>query len=97
MDSTLFSCYANAMLASGSENWIGSRKHSGIALVVVHPDGISFDHRSNASNDPAALHREFLTWASTKYAAAYWNAVPAEVAKFIKPLRCERQTHTQPS
>lgn len=76
-------------------DWIA--QHGGMALVIVHPDYVSFDDESNASKYPAALYKKFLRWVRKKYADAYWNPLPTEVAKFVDSLRQGPTDLSQPS
>jgi glycosyltransferase involved in cell wall biosynthesis len=67
-------------------DWIA--EHGGMALVDVHPDYLSFsDSRQTATNYPAALYREFLTYVKTRYSGKYWQALPKEVAKHVTKIR----------
>jgi hypothetical protein len=96
-DSTLFLLLRerNADIWERKLDWIA--EHGGMALVIVHPDYMSFDNKSHVSNYPAALYSEFLAWARNKYADTYWSAMPAEVAEFVRPLWCQKQVYTDPS
>lgn len=93
-DSTLFLLLKHKTIRIWQEKMDWIAEHGGMALVIVHPDYVSFANKSGVSTYPAALYKEFLVWAKNKYADAYWHAVPAEVAEFIRPLQCQRaQSH----
>jgi glycosyltransferase involved in cell wall biosynthesis len=63
-------------------DWIA--EHGGMALVIVHPDYVSFNgSRQTATDYPAALYREFLAYVKTKYSGQYWHALPREAAKHV--------------
>ena len=63
-------------------DWIA--ENGGMALVIVHPDYVSFNGSRQTTTDyPAELYREFLTYVKTKYSGEYWNALPKEVAKHV--------------
>jgi len=63
-------------------DWIA--ENGGMALVIVHPDYVSFDGFQQTTTDyPAALYREFLNYVKTKYSGEYWHALPKEVAKHV--------------
>lgn len=95
-DSTLFLLLKHKTIRIWQEkvNWIAA--HGGMALVIVHPDYVSFANESGTSHYPASLYQEFLVWVKKEYAGAYWHTVPAEVAEFIRPLQCQRaQSYTE--
>ena len=63
-------------------DWIA--EHGGMALVIVHPDYVSFNGSRQTTTDyPAELYREFLTYVKTKYSGQYWHALPKEVAEHV--------------
>ena len=64
-------------------DWIAG--HGGMVLLDTHPDYMAFD-RSNgrAGEYPSALYQEFLTYVRSNYSGAYWDALPREVAAYIK-------------
>ena len=69
-------------------DWIA--EHGGMVLLDAHPDYMSFNgSRQTATEYPAALYREFLTYVKTRYSGEYWHALPKEVArhvtKFVPP------------
>ena len=67
-------------------DWIA--EHGGMALVIVHPDYVSFDGSKQTVTDyPAELYGEFLTYVKTKYSGKYWHALPKEVAKHVVKVR----------
>jgi len=63
--------------------WIAER--GGMALVIVHPDYLSFKKDGlGISEYPAAWYEEFLQHVALNYKDAYWNAVPKAVAGWYK-------------
>jgi glycosyltransferase involved in cell wall biosynthesis len=63
-------------------DWIA--EHGGMALVIVHPDYVSFSGSQQTATDyPAALYQELLTYVKMKYSGKYWHALPKEVAKHV--------------
>jgi glycosyltransferase involved in cell wall biosynthesis len=64
-------------------DWIAD--HGGMVLLDTHPDYMAFD-RSNggASEYPITLYKEFLRYVRSKYSGVYWDALPREVAAYIK-------------
>src|SRR6266516_7064897 len=70
-------------------DWIA--EHGGMVLVDAHPDYMSFGgSRQTATEYPAALYSEFLTYIRTKYAGEYWHALPKEVAGHVIQIRSSR-------
>jgi len=74
-------------------DWVASR--GGLALLNVHPDYMSFDEPSRASDHAhygAGLYEQFLTYAMGRYGREAWFALPHEVAAHVQqqqvaPLR----------
>ena len=63
-------------------DWIA--EHGGMALVIVHPDYVSFNGSRQTTTDyPAELYREFLTYVKTKYSGEYWHGLPKETAEHV--------------
>ena len=64
-------------------------------LLDTHPDYIAFD-RSNgrAGEYPSELYKEFLTYVRSKYSGAYWDALPREVAAYVKQSQSSGRTNT---
>jgi len=64
-------------------DWIA--KSGGMALVNIHPDYIDFTGSSRKSTEyPVDLIREFLSYASEKYADSFWAALPKSVADWYE-------------
>jgi glycosyltransferase involved in cell wall biosynthesis len=64
-------------------DWIAQQ--GGMALLLVHPDYLTFDSQNNLPNRyPAVLYQEFLRHAKEKYESLYWPALPKEIAEFLK-------------
>ncbi|BFU93455.1 MAG: hypothetical protein NTNFB02_01770 [Nitrospira sp.] len=61
-------------------DWIAS--HGGMALVIVHPDYMSFDGKPNSSEYSADLYEGLLKYVLTRYGDTCWYALPREVAAF---------------
>lgn len=62
-------------------NWVAS--HGGMALMIVHPDYISFDGKSNDREYQADLYEQLLKYVTTRYGDSCWYALPREVATFV--------------
>ena len=66
--------------------WIA--EHGGMALVITHPDYMSFNgNKPGLDEYPAAYYREFLEHIRTTYEGQYWNALPRDVACHVKETR----------
>ena len=61
--------------------------HGGMALVIVHPDYISFDEKPNDSEYPADLYERLLKYVISNYGDTCWYALPREVAAFAAQFR----------
>ncbi|MBS3917358.1 MAG: GNAT family N-acetyltransferase [Deltaproteobacteria bacterium] len=65
-------------------------KNGGMALLITHPDYMSFNGKKLASDEyPAEYYKEFLEYIKKIYKDQYWNALPRDVACFWR----ERQSH----
>lgn len=63
--------------------WIA--KCGGMALINTHPDYMAFDRRRPAADEyPPALYERFLELAATEFEGLFWQALPREVARFIR-------------
>jgi glycosyltransferase involved in cell wall biosynthesis len=72
-------------------DWIA--EHGGMALVIVHPDYLSFSgSRQTATTYPAQLYREFLTYVEARYSGQYWHALPKDVAKHVTKIRSSEES-----
>jgi len=62
-------------------DWLA--EHRGMALVITHPDYISFNGSTQTSSEyPAELYRQFLQYVEERYSGEYWPALPKEVAAY---------------
>lgn len=66
-------------------DWIAM--HGGMALVIVHPDYISFDGKPNDSEYPADLYERLLKYVTTRYGDTCWYALPRDVAAFVAQIK----------
>ena len=58
-------------------------KNGGMALLITHPDYMSFNGKKPASDEyPADYYKEILEYIKTTYKDQYWNALPREIARF---------------
>jgi hypothetical protein len=66
-------------------DWVAS--HGGMALVIVHPDYMSFDGKPNDSEYPADLYERLLKHVVSRYGNTCWYALPREVAAHAAQFR----------
>lgn len=82
-DNTLF----NLLRETGPEiwkekiDWIAER--GGLAMMIVHPDYMSFGGRGGADEYAAELYGEFLRYVKKRYAEDCWFALPRDVARYV--------------
>lgn len=64
--------------------WVA--QNGGMATVIVHPDYINFDvdKKNRFDEYRSELYMSFLDHIRSKYKGEYWNALPREIASFIK-------------
>jgi glycosyltransferase involved in cell wall biosynthesis len=63
-------------------------QNGGMALVITHPDYMSFNGSRSGSEYPVTLYRQFLERVREQYAGAYWHALPKEVAAYARKVVC---------
>lgn len=62
-------------------DWIAQM--GGMALVITHPDYMSFEGLRPADDEyPAEYYEEFLTYVRDTYSGQYWHALPRAIASF---------------
>ncbi len=66
-------------------DWVAS--HGGMALLIVHPDYMSFDGKPNDSEYPADLYERLLKHVISRYGNTCWFALPREVAAYVAQFR----------
>lgn len=83
-DSTLFLFLEHRDISVWQKKlrWIAT--HGGMALLNVHPDYIDFDGTGAPGTYPAALYADFLRWVRSEHNGQFWNALPAEAARFAR-------------
>jgi peptidoglycan/xylan/chitin deacetylase (PgdA/CDA1 family) len=70
--------------------WIAD--HGGMAMIITHPDYMSFQGMTDRRHYPVDRYRAFLEHLREEYAGAYWLALPREVATFCSSSKCEAGT-----
>lgn len=86
-DSTLFLILKETTIELWKKklDWVAS--HGGMALVIVHPDYMSFDGKPNDSEYPAGLYEQLLKYVLIQYGDTCWHALPREVAAFAAQIK----------
>ena len=86
-DSTLFVLLKEKTIDLWTKklDWVAS--HGGMALVIVHPDYMSFDGKPNDSAYPADLYERLLKYVISRYGDTCWFALPHEVAAYVAQFR----------
>ena len=72
-------------------DWIAEK--GGMALILTHPDYMSFNEKQSADEYRASHYKELLEYVADRYNGRYWNALPGEVADFYNK---EVKKKTQP-
>ena len=73
-------------------DWIA--QHGGMALLITHPDYMSFGRQRVGGRYPVEYYEELLRYINRKYAGVYWNVVPKAVSDHCATngsIRCERR------
>lgn len=63
-------------------DWVAGR--GGMAMLIVHPDYISFDSTPGANEYRSALYEDFLTYARERYGDTAWFARPRDIAAYVR-------------
>jgi hypothetical protein len=64
-------------------DWIVAR--GGMALLNVHPDYTCFNGKPRPNEYSAQMYANLLEYVRSTYAGQYWQALPHEVADYVKP------------
>jgi len=86
-DSTLFVLLKETTIDLWAKklDWVAS--HGGMALVIVHPDYMSFEGRPNSGEYPVDLYERLLKHVITRYGDTCWYALPREIAAFAAQIK----------
>ena len=80
-------------------DWVAAR--GGMALLIVHPDYLSFEGEPGANEFPASIYEDFLKYARKHYGKTAWFARPRDVAAYVKrcmqPAGAVREARIAPS
>jgi hypothetical protein len=72
--------------------WIA--KNGGMALLIVHPDYVSFKGKQAPGEYPLKHYTEFLDWVKQTYDGKYWQKLPREIAACCHPSSPHNATPT---
>ncbi len=62
-------------------DWVA--KNNGMALIIVHPDYLSFKNKYEESETyPVDIYINFLEYINTNYSGKFWNVLPKEIAQY---------------
>ncbi|MBX3300770.1 MAG: hypothetical protein KF693_01000 [Nitrospira sp.] len=86
-DSTLFVLLKETTIDLWAKKLDWVALHGGMALVIVHPDYISFDGKLNSREYPVDLYERLLKYVVTRYGDACWYALPRDVAAFAAQIK----------
>ena len=71
--------------------WLAEK--GGMAFLIAHPDYMAFDNRRPSFQEyPVDRYLTFLEHVRTEYADQYWNALPKEVAAYVRNQTVTRQS-----
>lgn len=63
-------------------DWIVQQ--GGMVLFNTHPDYMNFSNGRGQEEYPITFYRDFLTYVRTTYKGYYWNALPKDIAAWVK-------------
>jgi peptidoglycan/xylan/chitin deacetylase (PgdA/CDA1 family) len=63
-------------------DWIAEK--GGMALLNIHPDYLNFENQYSLEEFPVNHYLELLEYVESRYERKYWQALPKEVAHFVK-------------
>jgi uncharacterized protein len=64
-------------------DWIA--KHGGMVLLDAHPDYMAFGSQWQKGREyPVEMYVRLLEYVRSRYAGAYWQALPFEVGRFVR-------------
>jgi len=61
-------------------DWIA--ENGGMALLIAHPNYMSFNENTCFEEYPVRYYTEFLEYVKSRYKGEYWHALPREVSRF---------------
>src|SRR6185369_15029992 len=81
-DFTMFILFREKNIGIWKEKLRWIAEHGGMALLITHPDYMSFDRPPDFDEYHPDLYRDLLTHIKTEYQGEYWHALPQEMAAF---------------
>jgi hypothetical protein len=75
-------------------DWIA--QHGGMALLITHPDYMSFNGKKPALEEyPAEYYEELLRYLKSKYEVQFWNVLPKEITNFWEEFNAKVKQPSQ--
>jgi hypothetical protein len=82
-DSTLFVLFNERTIDIWKRKLDWVAKNGGMALMLTHPDYMSFNGTIQRSTEyPVQFYEQFLEYVKTRYDGAYWHVLPKDMALF---------------
>jgi hypothetical protein len=70
-------------------DWIA--ENGGMALLITHPDYMSFDGKKPAMEEyPVEYYKEFLKNIKSKYDGRFWHGLPKDISRLWRILNAEK-------
>ncbi len=64
-------------------DWVA--QHGGMAMLITHPDYVAMGEASKRFRTyPLSIYEDLLNYVKTRYAGQYWQALPREVAQYLR-------------
>jgi|CXWL01.1.fsa_nt_gi glycosyltransferase involved in cell wall biosynthesis len=82
-DSTLFLLLKEKTIGIWKRKLDWVAQNGGLALVIVHPDYISFNGKKQLGEYSVQMYRELLEYAANQYGDQCWFTLPKEVAQYF--------------
>jgi glycosyltransferase involved in cell wall biosynthesis/peptidoglycan/xylan/chitin deacetylase (PgdA/CDA1 family) len=81
-DFTVFILMRNRNIDIWKEKLDWVVRYGGMALVLTHPDYMSFGGEPAREEYPASHYKELLEYVQDRYKGLYWNVLPRDMARF---------------
>ena len=81
-DFTMFILFKEKNIRIWKEKLRWIARQGGMALLITHPDYMSFDRPPRFDEYSPELYRELLTHIKSEYHGEYWHLLPHEMASF---------------
>lgn len=75
-------------------DWVAA--HGGMAMVIIHPDYLSFDSKPSQGTYPVELYEQLIKYVISRYGETCWFALPREVAEYVAQFKTELRVQGDP-